>query len=930
MNGIILRLSNPPGFLLRGALALFTMATVSGVMPVRALDLRRSSDYSSSAEVLSSGGSVATSANYSSENSLGEIIGFATAPNAVMAKSGFVSETSHADSLSITASPTNVQQGGSTRLNGWVTLDDGTRTNLTPEDIQWSIQNGAILSISNEGIATAGSVFTNSPASVRGFWGSVYADLSLTVLVDHIANPANESPVPTFLPENFSAARVGIYHGILRNSSGAVVGALANISLLGTRAFSGKVIFNGVTYSLTGSFLPDGSFSGSVLRTGRTPLTVALQMVTSALGGLALQGSVSGDGVTGEGVIPQAPFSASRSAPVELVRSYTFLIPRNISSPSGLPMGDGFGSLTVSRTGIIALVGRTGDGMAFSHSGRLTADRQWHLFQPLYGGKGQLAGVITFRDVPAVSDLDGGLHWVKNPNLKDKSYPAGFDLSPTLIGSIYARPAANQRALPQLASQNYNARLSLEGSTLTYGGVSKVVSWLGTNVVTCYGPETLSAATVATTGIISGSYLDPGTRRSVGFSGAVLQKQGVASGNFLFNNLSGRLLVECGTSFPYPGSEGAGSFTYAASPGSVVLPPNLATASFSSLVAGTYGGVLTRSSEISGGLESMVVTATGAFSGTVIFEGIRYAFKGVFSSSGTAVVTITRKGLSNITGNLQLALASGTMDGFQVTGSFTVDNVTYDVDAQRYPVFTIAQPAPQTGRYTLAMLAPSTTDVTREPGGDGYASVTVAYTGAVAGTLVLPDGTTAMFGGRVSRGGEWSFHRSTYSGGYVAGKLAFRDVAGISDADGQWRWVKPNAVPGTKTYPAGFRVTRSVVACRYIPPAATVRALSSLATGNYNAWLRLHGSDLSSLPALTLDHVDHAITWTSANQLLYYGPEKVRLVFAPTTGLLSGTLSDPTRGVNVSLGGVLLQKQGLVVGRYGVATQSGWLHILPR
>lgn len=90
-----------------------------------------------------------------------------------------------------------------------------------------------------------------------------------------------------------------------------------------------------------------------------------------------------------------------------------------------------------SSMGVATASGKTGDGVAFSHSGYLTADKQWHLFQALYTGKGHLAGVLTFRDVPGVSDLDGGLRWVKNPNALDKkSYPAGFNLAPGLVGSL--------------------------------------------------------------------------------------------------------------------------------------------------------------------------------------------------------------------------------------------------------------------------------------------------------------------------------------------------------------------------------------------------------------------------------------------------------------------------------------------------------------
>lgn len=76
-------------------------------------------------------------------------------------------------------------------------------------------------------------------------------------------------------------------------------------------------------------------------------------------------------------------------------------------------------------------------------------------------------------------------------------------------------------------------------------------------------------------------------------------------------------------------------------------------------------------------------------------------------------------------------------------------------------------------------------------------------------------------------------------------------------------------------------------------------------------------------PALNLLTMDRATTWTSANTLLYYGPDKITLTFTAATGLLTGTCVDVTRGVNLSFGGALLQKQGLVTGRYLAGARTG-------
>ncbi len=862
------------------------MAYLLAALPPAHAEPRSSASYSISTDTANAAGGRAMSANYSDDGSMGDVVGVSATASPVLAmKHGFIGQLYETQSLAITASPASVNEGLTTQLSAVAALDDGSQINLGSSDALWSVLNGPLVGITSGGLATAGEVFINAPASVQGTWNGINGSLTLTVLNTNVVPPGDTVPDPVFTPQSFATSQAGLYQGLLKDGGGNVVGALTGFKLLSTQAFTGKVVLNGITYSLSGSFLVDGSFSGSISRKGKTSLAVTLHLGSTAGSGLTLQGTVS---------------------------------------------GDGYGSAKVSTLGVITTAGKTGDGVAFTHTGYLTADKQWHLFQSLYTGKGQLAGVLSFRDVPGVSDLDGALRWVKNPNLLNKSYPAGFNLAPGLVGSLYTPPLAAQRVLTQLANQHYNARLTLAGTGLANGGIAKTLSWLSTNALAYYGPEKLAATMVASTGILTGSYTDQAIKLTVPFAGAVLQKQGLAGGNFLVSNKAGYLLIEPGTGFAYPGSEGAGALARVVLPGTAATAPVVGAVGFGAAAAGSFGGVLMNGANISGGLESVVVTGAGALSGSVVIEGKRYAFKGTLASDGVAAVMILRTGLPSIVGDLHLALANGTADGFQLTGTFTADGTSHAIDAQRFPIFTLSSPAPQKGKYTLAMRAPDGVDTALTPGGDGFASLTMSYLGAATGTLTLADGTTTTFANRVSRNGEWSLHRSLYTTGYLAGKLTFRNVAGISDLDGQWRWVKPNAVPKTTTYPAGFNVTRGVIGSLYTPPLAGSRAMALLSNTNFNAWLRLSGPDISTLPALTLPSVDRAVTWSTANKILYYGPDKATITFTPTTGLATGSYTDAANGVSVTFGGALLQKQGLMTGRYTASGQSGLFSIMPR
>jgi hypothetical protein len=878
-----------------------------------------------SIESLTSGGK-ATSANYSDEATVGDIVGTSTGAGAsVSLKSGFIGQLYEARSLAVSAAPAAVMESGTTQLSSVATMDDDSLVRLGGSDAKWAVQAGPLAGITLSGLATASEVFINAPATVRARWDGISGDLTLTVLNANVTTPGTEAEVPGFLAQVFQPSMAGLYHGLLKEPGGQVLGAVTGFTLKSTRSFTAKVVFNGVTYSLAGALLADGSFSGEIKRTGKTALVVTLQVGSTPGGGLTLQGTVSGDGTTGGGLVAHSPFTKTQPVPGALVKSYTFLVPSTATGNALLPEGDGYGSAKLTALGTITAAGKTGDGVAFTAGGFLTQDRQWHLFQPLYSSKGQLAGVLTFRDVPNVSDVDGGLSWVKNPNMANKSYSGGFQLAPTLVGAVYTPPLTGQPALTGLVDQPYNARLTLAGSVLPDGGLSKALSWLGTNKLAYYGTETLTGTTTTSTGILTGSYTDPATKLTVPFAGAVLQKQGLAGGNFLVSNKAGYLLIEPGTTFGYPGSEDAGTLRRVALPGTPASAPTTSAVTFTALAAGSYGGLLTNGGDITGGLESVVISKTGALSGTVVILGKRYAFKGTLGGDGAATVVIARTGLPNIVGTIQLARADGTTDGYQLTGSFSADGTAHAVDAAFFPTYPKAAPAPQAGQYTLAIRAPDAVDTTAQPGGDGYASLKVSPTGDCTGTLTLADGTTATFGGRVSRKAEWTLHRSLYgtTGGYVAGKMTFRDVPGLSNLDGTLRWLKPNAVPATKSYAAGFDATRGVVGSRYTPPLTGQRAFPGLANSLYNTWLRLSGPDMSTLPTLDLTTMDRATTWTTANKLLYYGPDKITMTFTAATGLITGTCVDAAKGINLTFGGALLQKQSLVTGRYAAGARTG-------
>jgi len=144
---------------------------------------RSSASYSVPADSSDAGGRRTTSAAYAHVGSIGGITGIgAVAAPAEVAKHGYIGQLYDIASLALSASPTNVNEGAARQLAARALLDDGTTLTLAAAGVAWSPVSGPILSISAGGLATAATVYENTPATVQGIWRGGSATLGLRVL----------------------------------------------------------------------------------------------------------------------------------------------------------------------------------------------------------------------------------------------------------------------------------------------------------------------------------------------------------------------------------------------------------------------------------------------------------------------------------------------------------------------------------------------------------------------------------------------------------------------------------------------------------------------------------------------------------------------------------------------------------------------------
>ncbi len=146
-------------------------------------ETRTSPDYALVTETHDAGGGRLASADYAADASIGGVGGVSTAsaPPETL-KAGYIGQLYDPVGLSISASPTNLNEGTTRQLAAGQAMDDGTFLTIAPASVAWHVVSGPISSISPGGVATGGYVYRDTPASISGALQGFDASLGLTVL----------------------------------------------------------------------------------------------------------------------------------------------------------------------------------------------------------------------------------------------------------------------------------------------------------------------------------------------------------------------------------------------------------------------------------------------------------------------------------------------------------------------------------------------------------------------------------------------------------------------------------------------------------------------------------------------------------------------------------------------------------------------------
>jgi hypothetical protein len=328
------------------------------------------------------------------------------------------------------------------------------------------------------------------------------------------------------------AAAAGYYHGLVFDTNGVKVAnsGSAAIQVSAGQTYSMKLTLGRVTYGFGGPLTPDGRATRIIPRSGGAPLRVDIQV--DLAGGEQVTGRVTDGPVAVELVADKQVYNA-RSKPAPQAGNYTVRFPAS-DFTGGSPLGDGYGTVRIDGSGNVYFAGLLADGTVVSQKTAISRHGVWPLYASLYGGAGMLQSWMKF-EAAGGDDLAGQVIWIKQAGVPARPYAAGFTNELAASGSRYATPAVGQKVLPITAGQ----------VIMTGGGfglsVTNRFALATKNVVQPENPAALKLSFVPSTGLFRGTVLQDG--RKMTFQGVLDSKDGVGTGFFLNNNLSGQVYL---------------------------------------------------------------------------------------------------------------------------------------------------------------------------------------------------------------------------------------------------------------------------------------------------------------------------------------------------------------------------------------------------
>ena len=333
--------------------------------------------------------------------------------------------------------------------------------------------------------------------TVFSHWTGLPADAVVNGNVMTFTMPAQDvlGIVAVYNPNTFKApAGEGkTFYGILQPASSSQNSIKTLVFLTGTMtdtgAFTGKVLVGGLAKSFSAQFFGDGSSTFGVTKTPTLGISSDCKMSLTYLNGNveATVSTLVGSTVIASGTARRIIYTLSRPIPPRFQNTisasssgvpdsgfFSLAMPAKTQSPerdlSSYPQGDGFGTILMSKDGLVTYAGTLADDSKFTASTGLVAGNNAPFLAQI-GSPGKttekgacLTGTLAFNTAPSNSDVTAtNLIWIRPAaplvSLYTAGWPGGIHLD--AIGALYNK------------SQGVYATLST-GSAPANGGVCEL------------------------------------------------------------------------------------------------------------------------------------------------------------------------------------------------------------------------------------------------------------------------------------------------------------------------------------------------------------------------------------------------------------------------------------------------------------------------
>jgi hypothetical protein len=375
----------------------------------------------------------------------------------------------------------------------------------------------ATLSIVSVSQGLVGAVVINSNQTLTYVPGSDFQGLDTFNFTVTDATGSVASAVVTV--HNLKTSAAGNYSGLIGDSnSGFASSGLLSVALLPTGAFTGKLLLAGNTFALKGTLAADGSYSCPLKDNAHNPITLSFQM-EPGLGGLT--GGIVYAGANPTVSAIRNPYNAIAN-PAPEAGSYTLILPP--SSATGGAQGFGSVVMNVGANGVVTLVGRLQNGAGFSTSAMINPTG---LF-PVYAAgnpstEGSIHGNMVFS-TSSRSDCAGAIGWSIGSS---STAPAQI----TALGSRYIRPAPGNPIL-QCAYSAPNTVVALEEPDFSGTPKTLAATLTGASTLVPAGGDRISLSVNSKTGLFTGAFLHPTTKKMTKYIGVIFQRQNAGCGSY--------------------------------------------------------------------------------------------------------------------------------------------------------------------------------------------------------------------------------------------------------------------------------------------------------------------------------------------------------------------------------------------------------------